>query len=175
MKAPLISHRQRSRQCKSNFTLDAHRQQWQGLHAPATARQAADEQEEQVTCKCAGMIGADAAAMARQVPIFELLRKFDGARLQDDIKAGRRRYRLTRLPAFLVLHVKRFTKNNFFLEKNPTIVNFPVRNLELRDIVPVPSGAPVTDNCSSSICVKRYVRSSWTAMLSIMGRIGQYC
>ena len=78
------------------------------------------------------------------MPIFELLRKFDGERLQDDIKAGRRRYRLTRLPAFLVLHVKRFTKNNFFLEKNPTIVNFPVRNLELRDIVPVPSGAPAT-------------------------------
>ena len=88
--------------------------------------------------------GADRPISARQVPIFELLRKFDGARLQDDIKAGRRRYRLTRLPAFLVLHVKRFTKNNFFLEKNPTIVNFPVRNLELRDIVPVPSGAPAT-------------------------------
>ncbi|CAL8469242.1 g8783 [Coccomyxa elongata] len=75
-----------------------------------------------------------------QVPIFELLRKFDGARIHDDIKAGRRRYRLTRLPAYLVLHMKRFTKNNFFWEKNPTIVNFPVRNLELRDVVPVPTG-----------------------------------
>ena len=99
------------------------------------------------------MLGADLAAMARQVPIFELLRKFDGARLQDDIKAGRRRYRLTRLPAFLVLHVKRFTKNNFFLEKNPTIVNFPVRNLELRDIIPVPSGAPVTGMIAAPPCV----------------------
>lgn len=79
--------------------------------------------------------------MRRQVPIFELLRKFDGERLQDDIKAGRRRYRVTRLPAFLILHMKRFTKNNFFLEKNPTIVNFPVRNLELADVVPVPDGA----------------------------------
>jgi len=78
----------------------------------------------------------------RQVPIFELLRKFDGERLQDDIKAGRRRYRVTRLPAFLILHMKRFTKNNFFLEKNPTIVNFPVRHLELADVVPVPDGAP---------------------------------
>jgi U4/U6.U5 tri-snRNP-associated protein 2 len=74
------------------------------------------------------------------VPIFELLRKFDGVRIHDDIKAGRRRYRLTRLPNYLVLHMKRFTKNNFFWEKNPTIVNFPVRNLELRDIVPVPTG-----------------------------------
>ena len=82
----------------------------------------------------------------QQVPIFELLRKFDGVRIHDDIKAGRRRYRLTRLPAYLVLHMKRFTKNNFFWEKNPTIVNFPVRNLELRDTIPVPSGefAPVS-------------------------------
>ena len=96
----------------------------------------------------AAAVGLTRLLRGRQVPIFELLRKFDGARLQDDIKAGRRRYRLTCLPAFLVLHVKRFTKNNFFLEKNPTIVNFPVRNLELRDIVPVPSGAPAANACN---------------------------
>jgi hypothetical protein len=27
---------------------------------------------------------------------------------------------------YLILNIKRFTKNNFFTEKNPTIVNFPV-------------------------------------------------
>ena len=52
------------------------------------------------------------------------------------------RYRLTRLPKYMVLHMRRFTKNNFFVEKNPTIVNFPVKNLKLQDIVPVPTGAP---------------------------------
>jgi U4/U6.U5 tri-snRNP-associated protein 2 len=31
-------------------------------------------------------------------------------------------------------------QNNFFLEKNPTIVNFPVKGLELRDILPLPDG-----------------------------------
>ena len=31
------------------------------------------------------------------------------------------------MPNYLVLHVKRFTKNSFFIEKNPTIVNFPVK------------------------------------------------
>ena len=31
-------------------------------------------------------------------------------------------------------------QNNFFMEKNPTIVNFPVKNLELRDIIPLPEG-----------------------------------
>ena len=91
-------------------------------------------------------MGDDSLCCRPQVPIFELLRKFDGGRTHDDIKAGRRRYRLTRLPAYLVLHMKRFTKNNFFWEKNPTIVNFPVRNLELRDVVPVPAGDPAEDH-----------------------------
>lgn len=36
--------------------------------------------------------------------------------------------------------MKRFMKNQFFREKNPTIVNFPVKNLELADIIPVPAG-----------------------------------
>jgi U4/U6.U5 tri-snRNP-associated protein 2 len=69
------------------------------------------------------------------------MKKFDGATWSDDIKAGRRRFRVTRLPRFLLLHMRRFTKNNFFVEKNPTIVNFPVKNLELRDVLPVPPGA----------------------------------
>lgn len=42
---------------------------------------------------------------------------------------------LTHSPAcrYLIFHLARFTKNNFYVEKNPTIVNFPVKNLELRD------------------------------------------
>lgn len=56
--------------------------------------------------------------------------------------AGRRRFRVTRLPRFMVLHVRRFLKNQFFVEKNPTIVNFPVKNLELAGCIPVPKGAP---------------------------------
>lgn len=70
-----------------------------------------------------------------QVPIFQLLAKFDGSTVSDDIKAGRRRFHLTRLPRFLSLHYRRFTKNNFFVEKNPTLVTFPVKNLELRDVM----------------------------------------
>jgi len=45
----------------------------------------------------------------------------------------RRRYRITQFPQYLVLHLKRFTKNTWFVEKNPTIVTFPVKNLELKD------------------------------------------
>lgn len=75
-----------------------------------------------------------------QVPIFEILHKYDGQKVHDDIKLGRRRYKFMRLPNFLAMHMKRFTKNNFYVEKNPTIVNFPVKNLLLKDVVPVPSG-----------------------------------
>lgn len=62
--------------------------------------------------------------------------------------AGRRRFRVTRLPRFLVLHVRRFLKNQFFVEKNPTIVNFPVKNMELSACIPVPKGG-----CMGMVCV----------------------
>jgi U4/U6.U5 tri-snRNP-associated protein 2 len=35
----------------------------------------------------------------------------------------------------VVFHFNRFTRNNFFTEKNPTIVNFPVRDMDLADIM----------------------------------------
>jgi U4/U6.U5 tri-snRNP-associated protein 2 len=45
----------------------------------------------------------------------------------------RKQYWITRLPRYLILSLARFTKNYYFTEKNPTIVNFPVKNLELKD------------------------------------------
>jgi U4/U6.U5 tri-snRNP-associated protein 2 len=44
--------------------------------------------------------------------------------------AGRRQFRVTRLPRFLVLHSRRFSKNQFFIEKNPTLVTFPIKGLD---------------------------------------------
>ena len=73
-----------------------------------------------------------------QVPIFEILQKYNGTTIQDDLKLGRRKFQITSLPRYLMLNMKRFGKNRFFVEKNPTIVNFPVKNLELKDCVPVP-------------------------------------
>jgi len=69
-----------------------------------------------------------------QVPIYTILRKFDGQAISDDIKIGRRQFKILKLPPFLILQIKRFTKNNFFVEKNPTIVNFPIRNLDMSGI-----------------------------------------
>ena len=44
-----------------------------------------------------------------------------------------RRYKCQRLPPYVILHYKRFTKNAFVEEKNPTIVNFPLRGVDFRE------------------------------------------
>eukprot|EP00615_Pteridomonas_danica_P001387 CAMPEP_0114336228 /NCGR_PEP_ID=MMETSP0101-20121206/5568_1 /TAXON_ID=38822 ORGANISM="Pteridomonas danica, Strain PT" /NCGR_SAMPLE_ID=MMETSP0101 /ASSEMBLY_ACC=CAM_ASM_000211 /LENGTH=285 /DNA_ID=CAMNT_0001468083 /DNA_START=806 /DNA_END=1663 /DNA_ORIENTATION=+ len=75
-----------------------------------------------------------------QVPLFDVLSKYDGSKYTDILRAGyqqRKRYDLLKLPPFIILHLSRFTKNNFYVEKNPTIVTFPVKNLELRDYVKI--------------------------------------
>ncbi|KAL3678845.1 hypothetical protein R1sor_021801 [Riccia sorocarpa] len=76
-----------------------------------------------------------------QVPLFNILKKFDGETVTEVVRPqqARLRYRVTRLPKCLILHMRRFTKNNFFVEKNPTLVNFPVKNLELKDYIPLPT------------------------------------
>lgn len=75
-----------------------------------------------------------------QVPLFNILKKFDGESVTEVVRPqlARMRYRVTRLPQYMILHMRRFTKNNFFIEKNPTLVNFPVKNLELKDYIPLP-------------------------------------
>lgn len=73
-----------------------------------------------------------------QLPIFDLLTKFNGVSVQDDVRLGRRRMKIAKLPKYLAIHVKRFLKNQFFYEKNPTIVNFPVKSLDLSACMPVP-------------------------------------
>lgn len=75
-----------------------------------------------------------------QVPLFNLLEKFNGEKPFETIAKGGesreiRRYSLRRIPPYIVLIVKRFRNNNFFVEKNPTIVTFPLKGLDLRDYV----------------------------------------
>ncbi|OEH79031.1 ubiquitin carboxyl-terminal [Cyclospora cayetanensis] len=73
--------------------------------------------------------------MIPTVPIFDLLQKFDGETDSGPSPVQRVKCTLWKLPRYLVLAVKRFSKNNFFIEKNPTIVTFPVKNLDLREYV----------------------------------------
>lgn len=65
-----------------------------------------------------------------QVNLYQLLAKFNGY-TEKEYKTYKenfmKRFEITRLPPYLILYIKRFTKNTFFVEKNPTIVNFPVK------------------------------------------------
>lgn len=65
-----------------------------------------------------------------QEALVNVLQKFDGNRFVDTRKgkAQRRRYEIQSLPDCLILHLTRFRDE----EKNPTIIVFPVKNLDLR-------------------------------------------
>ncbi|EGT37223.1 hypothetical protein CAEBREN_03753 [Caenorhabditis brenneri] len=69
-----------------------------------------------------------------QVPLSTLLEKFDG-RTEKEYRTYNdnimKRYELLKLPEFLIISYKRFQKNQWFVEKNPTIVNFPIANVDL--------------------------------------------
>ncbi|CAE7363473.1 Usp39, partial [Symbiodinium microadriaticum] len=84
-----------------------------------------------------------------QIPLFEVLAKFDGSTWTDGLHKStgslvRKQYKLKSLPRYLILHLNRFTKNNFYVEKNPTIVTFPVKNLEMRDYLQTPDTSATT-------------------------------
>jgi len=73
-----------------------------------------------------------------QVPVYELMNRFDGVTVTETLRGQsweRRKFRILRLPRVMALLFKRFSRNTFFAEKNPTIVTFPTRNLEMKNFV----------------------------------------
>ncbi len=71
-----------------------------------------------------------------QISIFQLLAKYNGKTFTDDPAKGiKRRYQILKLPKNLILFFKRFDKNMFFVEKNNTIVTFPISNLSFENII----------------------------------------
>ena len=80
-----------------------------------------------------------------QVPLHQVLGKYDGIRAQERM-SNRVRYRLLHpLPPYLIMHVKRFSPNKFLQEqRNPTIVTFSPRALDMSPYVePNPSLHPM--------------------------------
>lgn len=81
-----------------------------------------------------------------QEPLSSVLKKFDGVSFWDAVSASgvtqRKKYQLLRLPNYLILHLARFKTNQYSREKNPTIVAFPVKNLDLGDYVKPAEGKP---------------------------------
>lgn len=73
-----------------------------------------------------------------RISIYELLSKFN-PKTEHEFKSFKessiRRYEILKLPRYLILYYKRFTKNTFFLEKNTHIVDFPISNLEVTSFV----------------------------------------
>jgi U4/U6.U5 tri-snRNP-associated protein 2 len=96
--------------------------------------------------------------MISQIPLYTLLSKYDGEYVTDSLKGQfreRKRYRIIRLPPYMIMTVKRFSKNAFFTEKNSTVVNFPVRNLEMKPYLhPTLSPHLQSSTDASSIIVK---------------------
>jgi len=68
-----------------------------------------------------------------QIPLFNLLQKFDSVTEEVQFNGDIKKFSLTKLPPYPIVHFKRFSKNKFFTEKNPTIVNFPCKNLDISD------------------------------------------
>lgn len=78
-----------------------------------------------------------------QVQLTSILSKYDGRHAAEHENA-RRSYRLLHpLPPYLLLHIKRFSKNKFVSERNPTIVIFNAHSLDMSPYVePNPSIHP---------------------------------
>ena len=62
-----------------------------------------------------------------QIALSALMKKYDGLTESEEIikdeatgseKVVKKTYKITRLPKYLFIHMKRFSKNTFFKEKN---------------------------------------------------------
>lgn len=90
---------------------------------------------------------ANRESIIPQVPLTTLLNKYNGREASEKM-AHRVRHRLLHpLPPFLFFHIKRFSKNRFVSERNPTIVTFPSpRSLDMSPYVePNPSICPPSE------------------------------
>eukprot|EP01104_Vermistella_antarctica_P009036 TRINITY_DN2309_c0_g3_i1.p1 TRINITY_DN2309_c0_g3~~TRINITY_DN2309_c0_g3_i1.p1 ORF type:complete len:533 (+),score=155.79 TRINITY_DN2309_c0_g3_i1:28-1626(+) len=80
-----------------------------------------------------------------QMPLVECLEKFNGHNITErPLQHQTLQYAIKRLPKYLIMHLKRFSKNSFFIEKNPTIVTFQVRDLEMGNYVITAPNVPQT-------------------------------
>jgi U4/U6.U5 tri-snRNP-associated protein 2 len=80
----------------------------------------------------------DGGLVIPQEPLVNVLQKLDGHTFTDVVHRGkvqRRKYQLLELPDYLILHLARFKMNQYSRVKNPTIVAFPIKNLDLRSYV----------------------------------------
>ena len=69
-----------------------------------------------------------------QINIYELFTKFNGIKYSEEPTKGlKRKIKILSLPKYLILIFKRFENNSFFMEKNPTIINFQIEGLIVKE------------------------------------------
>ncbi|CRG87984.1 U4/U6,U5 tri-snRNP-associated protein 2 [Talaromyces islandicus] len=79
---------------------------------------------------------ANRESMIPQVPLTTLLNKYNGLTASEKLSHRVRHRLLHPLPPYLLFHIKRFSKNKFVSERNPTIVTFPSpRSLDMSPYV----------------------------------------
>ncbi|KAJ1951335.1 U4 U6.U5 tri-snRNP-associated protein [Linderina macrospora] len=78
-----------------------------------------------------------------QIALTTLLHRYDGSTVVE-LNGSSKRYWLQKLPNYIICHVKRFSRNDFSVEKNPTVVNFPIRNVSFGDLLPKDTQARLT-------------------------------
>ncbi|QSS62222.1 proteasome component C11 [Histoplasma capsulatum] len=83
----------------------------------------------------------NAESIIPQIPLTTLLNKYNGLVASEKLSHRVRHRLLHPLPPYLLFHIKRFSKNKFVSERNPTIVTFPSpRSLDMSPYVePNPS------------------------------------
>ncbi|EEH47993.1 mRNA splicing protein SAD1 [Paracoccidioides brasiliensis Pb18] len=78
----------------------------------------------------------NAESVIPQVPLTTLLNKYNGLIASEKLSHRVRHRLLHPLPPYLLFHIKRFSKNKFVSERNPTIVTFPSpRSLDMSPYV----------------------------------------
>ncbi|OZJ05574.1 hypothetical protein BZG36_01684 [Bifiguratus adelaidae] len=64
--------------------------------------------------------------------------------IPHELAGSIKRYHITRLPQYIIFQMKRFAKNPWVSEKNTTIVEFPLKHLDLRECVEQQDEAPLS-------------------------------
>ncbi|KAL2215603.1 snRNP assembly factor [Thermoascus aurantiacus ATCC 26904] len=79
---------------------------------------------------------ANRESIIPQVPLTTLLNKYNGVTATEKMRHRVRHRLLHPLPPYLLFHIKRFSRNKFVSERNPTIVTFPSpRSLDMSPYV----------------------------------------
>jgi U4/U6.U5 tri-snRNP-associated protein 2 len=87
------------------------------------------------------------------MPVFKSEKEFIPTTALSDLLAQRfHEDKITKMPEFMIVHFKRFVMNNFFLEKNSTIVRFPLTGLDLAPLSASSDASSGTYSLVSTVC-----------------------